>query len=161
MPRRQQTIRVCDLCGSEASQHTIIHNGRGVQVDLCPGHASPLEELFERFALATSRAPGYSTSPHQCTICKTVLSRRYHAAYHVQTQHGYGEDESYAHIQPVGDRIPQVLTGPSHRPHRCTVCKKPYVNASTARRHVEQKHPDRIRRGRGAGDLVRLIEESD
>lgn len=158
--RQRLTFRVCDICGSEpAGQHSIVHNGKAVEIDLCPGHAEPLEELVERFALASTKAPGYSTSPHRCTICNRVLSRRVHAAGHVQRQHGYPAEESYAHIRPVGVRVVQPADSPAHRPHRCKVCKKPYANSSTARRHVQQVHPDSIRRGKHPADYVKLIEE--
>lgn len=154
------SFRVCDLCGdSPASEHRIVHNSKAVQLDLCAGHAEPLEELFERFSMASSKAPGYSTSPYRCTLCKRVLSRRVHAAGHVEREHGYSKEESYAHIRPVGVRVAQELEGPSHRPHRCKVCKRPYVNSSTARRHVKEIHPDRITARKRVADLVELIEE--
>lgn len=161
MPGRLETTRVCDICGLEpAGQHTITHNHRTVEIDLCADHLRPLEDTFERYVLASTKAPGYSTSPYRCVICKRVLSRRVHAAGHVQRVHGYTVEESYAYIRPAGERVPQVLTGPSHRPHRCLVCQRPYVNRSTARRHVREAHPERLAEGQSAADLVRPIDEN-
>jgi hypothetical protein len=159
VPTKRETFRVCDLCGLEpADEHRIVHNGKAVQLDLCADHARPLEELIERFALASTNAPGRSTSPYQCQLCPRVLSRRVHAAGHVQRVHGYSEEESYAHIRPAGPVVTQVLEGPSHQPHRCKVCKRPYVNASTAKRHIQQIHPERIRGRKRAADLIEPIE---
>lgn len=161
MPIVTETVRVCDVCdGEPATPHRIVHNSRAVDIDLCEDHAKPLEDLIEQFAMASSKAPGYSTSPYRCMVCKRVLSRRVHAAGHVQRVHGYSEEKSYAYIRPAGERVPQVLAGPSHRPHRCKVCKRPYVNSSTAKRHVQQIHPERITARRSPADLVQLIEET-
>lgn len=158
MTSERVTFRVCDLCGREpADQHCVVHNGRSVELDLCNTHAQPLEELLERYALASSKAPGYSTSPHRCEICQRVLSRRVHAAEHVQRVHGYSAEESYGYIRPVGARVVQVLDGPSHQPHQCTICKRPYVNSSTAKQHVGRVHADAIRRGKRPADYVKPI----
>lgn len=162
MPKQARTFMVCDICnGGSASKHKITHNNQTVEIDLCPAHAEPFEELFERFVRASPRSPGFSTSPHRCKLCPRVLSRRVHAAEHVQRMHGYLPEESYAHIQPVGARQTQVLGSPSHQPHRCKICKKPYVNSSTAKRHVAKVHPDRIKRGKRAADYIKLIVEED
>lgn len=156
----RQRFRVCDICNAEpAKVHRIVHNGKAVQLDLCADHAKPLEELLDQLALASTKAPGYSTSPYRCDLCKKVLSRRVHAAGHVQRVHGLAEDESYTHIRPVGVKVTQVLDSPAHRPHRCKICKKPYVNSSTAKRHVREMHPTRIRRGKRAADYIALIED--
>lgn len=156
MGRERVTVRVCDLCPREdARPHSIVHNGQAVEIDLCPTHAAPLEELIARYALASSKAPGYSTSPHRCELCQRVLSRRVHAAEHVQRVHGFSEEESYAHIRPAGERVAQVLTGPSHQPHRCTLCGRPYVNSGTARRHVVTQH------GRSREESSALVELID
>lgn len=157
---RLVAFRVCDICKREpAGEHSIVHNGMAVQLDLCAEHAKPLEELLDQYALASTKAPGYSTSPYRCEICQRVLSRRVHAAQHVQRQHGYPAEQSYAHIRPVGVRVTQPANSPAHRPHQCAICERPYVNASTAKRHVQQIHPDGIRPGGHAADYVTLIEE--
>jgi uncharacterized C2H2 Zn-finger protein len=134
-----------------------VHNNQAVTIDLCADHAKPLEELIERLVLASPRAPGYSTSPHRCEICKQVLSRRSHAIHHVQRQHGYSEAGAY--IRPVGERRVQPTDSPAHQPHRCKVCKKPYFDSSTAKQHVLRVHADKLQRGRRPVDFVQLIED--